>query len=994
MSGSWKTFSIPNSSTGTFNADIMILLTDGSVLVHNGFVSSLSVANQWLRLTPDQNGNYDTGSWSGELDMAFARQWFASGVLADGRVFVIGGEDCSDPSNPDDAPTGEIFDPQTNTWSTIAKPTAFNFVSGDCNGSVLADGRVMLGGANSTAFPQTKRTAIWDPTDNSWIEAGLEFGALASTDKSDPFEEETWVLLPDGSVLAPAVVNTPQAQRYVPSLDQWVNCTNSPVNLAVTTISGTTVEETGGVILLPGGSAFCIGGSGQTAIFTPGPNATDPGSWATGPAFPKDKSASPNWPTLTALDAPAALLPSGKVVTLAGNAEPTAGDFFSSNPVFLEFDPSSSATTLPQLDVQASLPSGNQTWQSSFLILPSGQLLCSAQTNTLFLYTPDPSQTPNPTWAPNNISVPPAMVTGHSYTLTGAQLNGLSQCCSYGDDAGIATNYPIVRVTSVATGAVVYLRSHDFSSMGVATGASIQSCTIDIPGNLAVGTYALQVVANGIASASLSVQIFAQDCFFIVDNSTFSIGEIDSYVKGSPPTNAVFSPAFYVVVEGYTPAEIGIDTSMPIPPQLLNPPIQPSVPTPFPGHVQIAFAGPMLPEDPSLPASPQRFTFPFSITFLDDSVFGAATTTATLNANFSAASATVSSSAEITLTANPNPYILHGDQTGSPSEPWYLSQDIRVFQVAAGGPGVFGATLGTSGAASAIGTAFIQQAVTNLRNNVGTTRADFDAMPQDEDSEVLQLLPNDPNTHAAIFNFAVARVRLRDTSNASNVRVFFRIWQAQQTNATYNTTTYARATNGEGQPIPVLGVLGDEIITIPFFATPRVATSDALHTQTDDFNRHDIDASSGETDYFFGCWLDINQPNDLQYPQRIAGVSADGPFNSVEPALSDPALHGRRAPMPARRDRLRSRSDHRPRRSVELGQARAAQPRLRRRAQSRLARLAPRAANLRDPADRAETAVRRLPGRGHDCVAGHSARQYGGDLSALGRRRRRAGARG
>ena len=42
MSGSWKTFSIPNSSTGTFNGDIMILLTDGSVLVHNGFVSSLS----------------------------------------------------------------------------------------------------------------------------------------------------------------------------------------------------------------------------------------------------------------------------------------------------------------------------------------------------------------------------------------------------------------------------------------------------------------------------------------------------------------------------------------------------------------------------------------------------------------------------------------------------------------------------------------------------------------------------------------------------------------------------------------------------------------------------------------------------------------------------------------------------------------------------------------------------------------------------------------
>jgi hypothetical protein len=128
-------------------------------------------------------------------------------------------------------------------------------------------------------------------------------------------------------------------------------------------------------------------------------------------------------------------------------------------------------------------------------------------------------------------------------------------------------------------------------------------------------------------------------------------------------------------------------------------------------------------------------------------------------------------------------------------------------------------------------------------------------------------------------------VRLRDTQNAGNVRVFFRIWQAQQTNASYNSTTYARQTNNEtpAQPIPVLGVQGDEIITIPFFASPRVPVNEALGTQTDDFNRHDIDASSGETDYFFGCWLDINQPLDLRYPQRIVGVGADGPFNTISP---------------------------------------------------------------------------------------------------------------
>src|SRR5581483_7572423 len=49
MAGTWTTFSAPDTSTGTFTADVMILLTDGSLLVHNGFVSDVANASQWLR---------------------------------------------------------------------------------------------------------------------------------------------------------------------------------------------------------------------------------------------------------------------------------------------------------------------------------------------------------------------------------------------------------------------------------------------------------------------------------------------------------------------------------------------------------------------------------------------------------------------------------------------------------------------------------------------------------------------------------------------------------------------------------------------------------------------------------------------------------------------------------------------------------------------------------------------------------------------------------
>ena len=516
MAGSWTTFSVPNTSSGPFSADIMLLLTDGSVLVHNGYTSSLANANQWLRLTPDQHGKYETGTWSGQLNMQYARQWFASGVLRDGRAFVIGGERTNDPAVTGDSWTGETFDPQTNTWTPVSKPAAFDWLRGDCNGSVLADGRVLLGAASPSGAPSTwtHRTAIWDPHPDTWVEAGLEFGAVATTTKKDPFEEETFNLLPDGSVLAPAVRDTPQAQRYLPWLDRWVDCAPSPVKLAIGSISGTLEDETGPTILLPDGRSFAIGGSGLTALYTlpPASSPAGPGSWTKGPSFPPDTSASPNWPTLTALDAPACLLPHGRVVCMGGTTVLDGSEYYPKNPVLLEFDPGSAATTLPPLAVQPPLPAGKYTWQCCFLLLPTGQLLLSAQHNALFLYTPDPATSaPNPAWKPAHISVDADMVLGHSYTVRGTQINGLSQAVCYGDDAGMATNYPIVRLTHPATGQVVYVRSHDFSTMGVATGTAVphdlHSCRIEIPSYLAVGHWNLVVIANGIPSDPVAVHI-------------------------------------------------------------------------------------------------------------------------------------------------------------------------------------------------------------------------------------------------------------------------------------------------------------------------------------------------------------------------------------------------------------------------------------------------------------------------------------------------------
>jgi hypothetical protein len=71
----------------------------------------------------------------------------------------------------------------------------------------------------------------------------------------------------------------------------------------------------------------------------------------------------------------------------------------------------------------------------------------------------------------------------------------------------MGTNYPIIRVTDSVTGAVSYLRTHGYSTLGIATGAATESTILDIPASLPTGPYQLQVIANGIPSDPVTVQI-------------------------------------------------------------------------------------------------------------------------------------------------------------------------------------------------------------------------------------------------------------------------------------------------------------------------------------------------------------------------------------------------------------------------------------------------------------------------------------------------------
>src|SRR5262245_25159322 len=76
----------PLTNPAPSTIQLMMQLTDGSVLVqsYNG--------QTWMKLTPDATGSYINGTWSLLAASPTPRLYFASQVLPDGRVFVVGGE--------------------------------------------------------------------------------------------------------------------------------------------------------------------------------------------------------------------------------------------------------------------------------------------------------------------------------------------------------------------------------------------------------------------------------------------------------------------------------------------------------------------------------------------------------------------------------------------------------------------------------------------------------------------------------------------------------------------------------------------------------------------------------------------------------------------------------------------------------------------------------------------------------------------------------------
>jgi hypothetical protein len=331
----------------------------------------------------------------------------------------------------------------------------------------------------------SRQAALLDLKTMTWTETG-------TATKFDLNDEEGWTLLPNGKVLTvdcytdfffglipfyPA--NPTHSELYNPETGAWTSA-GSTIN----TLTDPVLFEMGPAVLRPNGTVFAVGSQGYTSIYN-----SHTGKWSVGPRLPL----SPDGNQLTAQDAPGALLPNGNVF-VAASGGPINFFGFSDPPVyFLEFDGS-------RLIPEPPIPNAAIDYSAAInlLVLPTGQILETDGSKDVEIYTPDDT-THHSSWEPVITQAPSVVNPGGSYTITGIRFNGMSQASMYGDENQNATNYPLVRITNLLTNHVFYSRTHDHTSMAVASKGRV-STHFDVPNEQEPGPSNLEVMANGIAS--------------------------------------------------------------------------------------------------------------------------------------------------------------------------------------------------------------------------------------------------------------------------------------------------------------------------------------------------------------------------------------------------------------------------------------------------------------------------------------------------------------
>ena len=493
-----QTWTPLNNQPGA-DVGVMLQLRDGRILVHE---EQSGNSRNWHILTPDASGSYINGTWSsgGQLQSGYAPWFFGSQVLLDGKTIVVeGGEYNSGSSVWTTMGSIGTISGNTITWVKNNPPSGWSTL-GDAESVILADGTYMQANCCSA------QNALFGGP-NTWTATGSV--------KQSSNDESAFTMLSNDLVLTvdtktSTCGGSQGSELYSQITGLWTCGPNTPVKLY-----NSNDEELGAAVLMYNNKVIQFGGNVvATAIYDVASN-----TWTAGPT-PGNR--------LDQADGPAALESNGKVLAMMSPG------LFQGGCQMVEYDPI--ANTLANTANPSNCP-GDSSYVGHLMMLPTGQIMFTDFSGTAEIYTPAAGVVsgvaPTISTFPSTLNSPST-----NNSLSGAQLNGLSENNAYGDDYQGATNYPLVRLTQVSSpNNVYYATTHDETTHSIAPGTAVTTL-FDMPTGMISGQYTLSVVANGIASAPVTVSVAATADFGL----TASPSSVSVAQGGTSPSTITVVP--------------------------------------------------------------------------------------------------------------------------------------------------------------------------------------------------------------------------------------------------------------------------------------------------------------------------------------------------------------------------------------------------------------------------------------------------------------------
>ncbi len=355
----------------------------------------------------------------------------------------------------------QAYNPATNTWSSISPgdggakgtlPQLINPANDEIGPSFrLLDGRAFLTGSSG-------HTALYTPSTNTWAAGPDIVGSLNGHPALFGTDDAPGAILPNGHVIFAA------------------DSGPSPVISTANTTSGSPI----------------ITGLSSTAQIQVGWPVTQ----TSGP------SAIPDGASVVSVDSPSQVHISQNATATATGIGLQFGGAYAAPTQLFDFNPTANTISAVSPALNDANLARDPSYNTSMLVLPTGQLLFSDGLGQVWIYTSDGTASPAYQPVVNSVTYNGDGV----FTLTGKQLTGQSAGAAYGDDAEMDENYPIVRLSS-PNGQTYYCRTTNWSTVQVATGSTPETVNFTLNPSVAAGNYILIVSAAGISSFPVGVNI-------------------------------------------------------------------------------------------------------------------------------------------------------------------------------------------------------------------------------------------------------------------------------------------------------------------------------------------------------------------------------------------------------------------------------------------------------------------------------------------------------